>query len=421
MRRITAFSGLACLGGIAAAAAGQTYTVFELPPPPGTGPYTAARFVENDVAVGRASTSPTGGTEWRVRWDRTPGGWQPSVVCGNGVLDAVSTGGTIVGGFNGFIHENGACSAVPTPAGMQGGCFLFHITPAGDRIAGWCLTGPGLHNAAVWNGPGPGWIGTPLPRLSGTQSNAAGIDASGRIGGWAFDIGDVYRAVNWEPGTAGWQLTVLPESGNGAISWSVAAPGRSCGMVFTGSAHARAHAALWDSATASPVLLAPLPPHDNSLFWHINGRGEAVGWSYPGHAVGNAFGNSGSRAVIARQGELADLNTLISGASGPGQWVLREAWGVNERGEIAGAGVLGGIERGFVLIPCYPNCDGSTIPPVLNVQDFACFINEFAAAQALPHAQQVTHYANCDNSTTAPVLNVEDFTCFINKFAQGCP
>jgi hypothetical protein len=30
-------------------------------------------------------------------------------------------------------------------------------------------------------------------------------------------------------------------------------------------------------------------------------------------------------------------------------------------------------------------------------------------------------YANCDNSTTAPVLNVEDFTCFINKFAQGCP
>jgi hypothetical protein len=70
---------------------------------------------------------------------------------------------------------------------------------------------------------------------------------------------------------------------------------------------------------------------------------------------------------------------------------------------------------------CYANCDGSTTAPILNVEDFTCFINEFAAAQGLPHEQQLTHYANCDQSTTAPVLNVEDFTCFINAFAQGCP
>jgi hypothetical protein len=69
---------------------------------------------------------------------------------------------------------------------------------------------------------------------------------------------------------------------------------------------------------------------------------------------------------------------------------------------------------------CYANCDGSTTAPILNVEDFTCFINEFAAASQLPHEQQLTHYANCDQSTTAPVLNVEDFTCFINKFAQGC-
>jgi hypothetical protein len=69
---------------------------------------------------------------------------------------------------------------------------------------------------------------------------------------------------------------------------------------------------------------------------------------------------------------------------------------------------------------CYANCDGSTIPPILNVEDFSCFINEFAVAQSLPPAQQVEHYANCDGSTTPPVLNVEDFTCFINAFAAGC-
>jgi hypothetical protein len=70
--------------------------------------------------------------------------------------------------------------------------------------------------------------------------------------------------------------------------------------------------------------------------------------------------------------------------------------------------------------PCYANCDGSTVPPILNVEDFTCFINEFAQAQLLPHEQQLMHYANCDQSTTPPVLNVEDFSCFINRFAQGC-
>jgi hypothetical protein len=69
---------------------------------------------------------------------------------------------------------------------------------------------------------------------------------------------------------------------------------------------------------------------------------------------------------------------------------------------------------------CYPNCDGSSVEPILNVDDFTCFINEFAASQTLPYAQQVAAYANCDQSTIAPVLNVDDFTCFINRYAQGC-
>ena len=30
-------------------------------------------------------------------------------------------------------------------------------------------------------------------------------------------------------------------------------------------------------------------------------------------------------------------------------------------------------------------------------------------------------YANCDGSTTPPILNVADFSCFLNAFAAGCP
>jgi hypothetical protein len=61
---------------------------------------------------------------------------------------------------------------------------------------------------------------------------------------------------------------------------------------------------------------------------------------------------------------------------------------------------------------CYANCDGSTTPPVLNVADFGCFLQKFAAGDL---------YANCDGSTTPPVLNVADFGCFLQKFAAGCP
>jgi hypothetical protein len=61
---------------------------------------------------------------------------------------------------------------------------------------------------------------------------------------------------------------------------------------------------------------------------------------------------------------------------------------------------------------CYTNCDNSTSPPVVNVNDFICFANRFAAGDT---------YANCDQSTDAPVLNVNDFVCFQNAFAAGCP
>jgi hypothetical protein len=70
---------------------------------------------------------------------------------------------------------------------------------------------------------------------------------------------------------------------------------------------------------------------------------------------------------------------------------------------------------------CYANCDGSTTVPVLNVEDFTCFVTEFAAGSLLSHTEQIAHYANCDGSTVAPALNVDDFLCFISEFAQGCP
>jgi hypothetical protein len=61
---------------------------------------------------------------------------------------------------------------------------------------------------------------------------------------------------------------------------------------------------------------------------------------------------------------------------------------------------------------CYANCDNSTAAPILNIADFVCFQQKFAAGDP---------YANCDGSTAPPVLNIADFVCFQQHFAAGCP
>jgi hypothetical protein len=73
--------------------------------------------------------------------------------------------------------------------------------------------------------------------------------------------------------------------------------------------------------------------------------------------------------------------------------------------------VIATMGRGIWSAPiayCYADFDDSGH---LDVNDFAAFLNGFAAGN--PHA-------NCDQSTSSPVLNVLDFSCYLNAFAAGC-
>jgi hypothetical protein len=103
---------------------------------------------------------------------------------------------------------------------------------------------------------------------------------------------------------------------------------------------------------------------------------------------------------------------------------LTQRWSVAVNGVNIGAPAIGRngtlVVAGTNLVtayraasaPCYANCDGSTTPPILNINDFVCFQTQFAAGAS---------YANCDGSTTPPVLNINDFVCFQTRFAAGCP
>jgi hypothetical protein len=109
-------------------------------------------------------------------------------------------------------------------------------------------------------------------------------------------------------------------------------------------------------------------------------------------------------------------NTLDcgGGVSSAGPYELYGAIGQPGAGGLQAGGsyaLAGGFLPGSAA-PCYANCDGSTTAPLLNVADFSCFLQKFAAVDA---------YANCDGSTAQPVLNVADFSCFLQRFAAGCP
>jgi hypothetical protein len=74
--------------------------------------------------------------------------------------------------------------------------------------------------------------------------------------------------------------------------------------------------------------------------YSINERGEIAGY-----CINELLQR---RAVIWRNLELYDLNELVVGG---GDWLLESAWAINEKGQIVGAGRLGGVESGFLLTP----------------------------------------------------------------------
>lgn len=139
-------------------------------------------------------------------------------------------------------------------------------------------------------------------------------------------------------------------------------------------------------------------PGQTSAFGLLDAAGEAREWvEEPWFAGGSLPANrvlmGSTYAELSQYAEFDDRATQLSTES---PWI-------------------GSSDEGLRIaspVSCYPNCDASTTPPILNVQDFTCFLQKFTAGDL---------YANCDGSTAPPVLNVQDFTCFLQQFAQGCP
>lgn len=340
---------------------------------------------------------------------------------------AMSADGSLVAGFCGGFEDlrpilwsaaTGMMS-LPFPGGLETNTAVKAMTPDGSVLVGfsqWSVFWT-EQEAARWVQGRNGWVLEQLGKPSGAWLAAAnGVSADGEVlvGQAIGQFGGVQhhtRAWRWTVQEGFELLPILPAA---TSCTAEAISGNS--QVITGTCGGRPF--IWTVGGGTQEL--PLLPNwTGASIWGANHDGTVI--------VGSASTTLGpSRAAMWTSAgpkdieeELAELGVNLAGWSR--LWL---ATAVNAAGDvIAGSGEFEGQTRGWVahLSGCYANCDGSTTFPILNVDDFTCFIDRFAAAQQLPHEAQVLHYANCDNSTTAPVLNVDDFTCFIAAFAAGCP
>jgi hypothetical protein len=313
----------------------------------------------------------------------------------------------------------------------------------GDAFAIWTDTQVGDVNgqAALWHSTPESFV-----NLRPTQlSEAAAVRAGMQVGYAFYSSPGQDHAALWR-GTAASYVDLHPA---GAVrSFAYATDGvLQGGEAQMGPQFQQTHAALWNGTAASFTDLS------GGVLSHIRAMSPGIqaGWidlptagyhaavwhgsagslqDFNGPLVGSRFFATTGRVHVGDGGTALYARAVINFGTPnswlelhqflpPGYTTFSGANAVYQDGPtiyVGGYAVLDGTfeQHAFLWIgtdPCYPNCDHSTTSPALNVLDFGCFLNNFAAKDG---------YANCDGSTTTPALNVLDFICFLNRFAAGC-
>jgi outer membrane protein assembly factor BamB len=233
----------------------------------------------------------------------------------------------------------------------------------GGQLAGDLVALDGATGAILWDAPSNRTDSTPVPLADGRVLLSGGLEGFGSVP--SIELFSATGSLLWDSALATWS----DDNANGQID-----PGeylRLGGWLF--------QPAILTQGGSTIALVDDPGDTSPDLMYAISLDGTP---GHPGFITGLNHGSGGTPALANVQGSLLVFTTI-------------------------GTDLLA-----LGAPPCYANCDQSTTAPVLNVLDFSCFLNRFAAGDP---------YANCDGSTTTPVLNVLDFSCFLNRFAAGCP
>jgi hypothetical protein len=165
-------------------------------------------------------------------------------------------------------------------------------------------------------------------------------------------------------------------------------------------AYVNTTSATYDQATANPVINA--------------GVSSPLTFAVTSYAGTETITSAKAGATVYYTSQSATGAVGLAGwAQGPGDvFSFSTTCGPDQLADSNFGRLFSNVMSAVGVSVCYPNCDGSTVAPILNIADFVCFQQQFAAGAS---------YANCDGSTAPPVLNIADFVCFQQHFAAGCP
>ncbi len=226
-------------------------------------------------------------------------------------------------------------SALPLPEGFREG-FVYAANNFGVFAGGG--ERDGVSRALVWTVDG---VSVPEPLRGLGASLIHAVNDVGELAGQVEDAPEQdYVSRAFRLGDAGLQITRLSAGADlSSAAMALASDGLAAGY------------AEWREATHAVHFGADGAPRDldtlenvYSIAHDLNDAGVAVGLFVSSH-------EDEDRAFIARDGAMADLNELVETDE---PWLLIEARGINNRGQIVGYGLLRERERAFLLTPNPP-------------------------------------------------------------------
>jgi probable HAF family extracellular repeat protein len=256
----------------------------------------------------------------------TLGGDESEATAVNGLGEIVGWAETASGDRHAVLWVEGTVTDLGTLGGSRSEAW--DIDETGRIVGG--SEGEGTHGF-VWEAG----VMTALPSPGGCCSYASAINESGAVAGYAWSASEGgNRPIAWldgevvELGHLGGEVgeaTDIDDAGR-IVGWSTTVPG-------TGMRES-AHAFLWESGAMTDLGHSTDESSRGSVASAISDGGVIVGWD---------ICDCGDFAVTWQDDALVDLRVLDAGLSHLG--------GVNDRGDIAGYGYVGGAERGVLLEP----------------------------------------------------------------------
>jgi len=292
---------------------------------------------------------------------------------------AVNSSGTVAGwgqassGGQAFVSTAGGLQALPLGAGTES--YAYGINGAGTVVGNtyvggnshgtiWTSTsatdlGANTYATAINNsGEVVGSNGSAFAVVNGqledlampsnmNWSSAYGINDAGTVVGDGRLANGTFRGLIWNADGTVTMLGTL--GGTSSQATNVNDGGEVVGFASLATGYQHAFSMTGSMTGGTMLDLGTLG--GSSYAYGVNASGEVVGYSY--------LTNGDQHAFLYYDGKMLDLNSLLPTNSG---WVLEEAFGINNSGQITGMGLYDGQQMAFLMTdPPAPTPEPSTV------------------------------------------------------------